>query len=72
MFRIVLDRVSPPLHGFISLFFAKMTEGLSGSDIGNLVDEALMVPINKVIESKYWQKVSISSVFDGAVRRGRN
>ncbi|KAE8448718.1 hypothetical protein EG329_008933 [Mollisiaceae sp. DMI_Dod_QoI] len=35
----------------------KQTEGLSGSDIGNAVQDALMQPVKKVSSSKYWKKV---------------
>lgn len=38
---------------------ARKTEGLSGSDIGNAVQDALMQPVKKVISSKHWRKVCI-------------
>ncbi len=37
---------------------ARRTEGLSGSDIANAVQDALMVPIKKVHSAKYFKKVS--------------
>lgn len=35
----------------------RRTDGLSGSDIGNTVQDALMQPVKKVASSKYWRKV---------------
>jgi vacuolar protein-sorting-associated protein 4 len=36
---------------------ARKTVGLSGSDISNAVQDALMQPVKKISSSKYWQKV---------------
>lgn len=37
----------------------RRTKGLSGSDISNAVQDALMQPVKKISSSKYWQKVSV-------------
>lgn len=36
----------------------RITHGLSGSDIGNAVQDALMQPVKKVSSSKHWKKAS--------------
>jgi len=38
---------------------ARRTKGLSGSDISNAVQDALMQPVKKISSSKYWHKVSM-------------
>lgn len=38
---------------------ASMTEGFSGSDIANVVQDALMMPVKKIHTSTYYRKVSI-------------
>lgn len=37
----------------------RRTKGLSGSDISNAVQDALMQPVKKISSSKYWHKVSV-------------
>ncbi|KAF8860909.1 AAA-domain-containing protein [Acephala macrosclerotiorum] len=37
----------------------RVTDGLSGSDIGNAVQDALMQPVKKVSSSKHWKKAII-------------
>jgi vacuolar protein-sorting-associated protein 4 len=41
--------------------FGMKTKGLSGSDISNALQDALMVPIKKVQAAKYYRKVSGSA-----------
>ncbi len=42
---------------------ARRTKGLSGSDIGNAVQDAKNKPIKKLSSSKHWRKVSISPMY---------
>ena len=37
--------------------FARKTEGFSGSDITNLVQDALMEPIKRIQDATYWREV---------------
>lgn len=40
----------------------KMTEGFSGSDVANLVQDALMMPVRKVHTATHFRKVSLASI----------
>lgn len=58
MFEVHVGKTPCGLKPEHYIELGKRTNGLSGSDIGNAVQDALMQPVKKVSSSKHWRKVS--------------
>jgi vacuolar protein-sorting-associated protein 4 len=60
LFKVHLGDMAPSLSGNEHAFqqLAQMTKGFSGSDIANLVQDALMMPIRKVHSATHFRRVS--------------
>ncbi|KUJ15035.1 AAA-domain-containing protein [Mollisia scopiformis] len=62
MFKIHVGKTPCGLTSEHYAMLGRRTEGLSGSDIGNAVQDALMQPVKKVSSSKHWKKVMVNGV----------
>jgi vacuolar protein-sorting-associated protein 4 len=58
LFKISSEKIGIELSKQDYIKLGMQTRGLSGSDISNALQDALMVPIKKVQAAKHYRKVS--------------